>query len=170
MFIEKIDQTPEIKEFMIKFAKDPRGMLLLAGKNGTGKSYACRALYAEFEPTPTTLEFDDKIFINQAMLNIKWQEVMQEYGNTNYLLRQFFYPKLLILDDIGTRRPSDSFMDFLYAIVDHRYEHRETKATVITTNLNAAGMRQIFGDAFLSRVASQAVFRFEGDDRRMSNF
>ena len=108
--------------------------------------------------------------INQSMLTLKFQEFTEKYGDSNYLLKSMLYPKLLVLDDIGTRKPSDAFMDFLYAVVDYRYENREKCGTIVTTNLNAATMRQSFGDAFVSRAASGKIFRFEGKDRRINEF
>ena len=124
MQTKEINQLTEIKDFLVKFALNPSGMVLLAGMNGTGKSYAARAVYSDFNPPMSTMEFDDKIFTSQASLNIKWQEVINKYGTTLYLLKNLCYPKLLILDDIGTRAPSEAFLDFLYAIIDYRYENR----------------------------------------------
>ena len=170
MHTKEIDQPTEVKDFMVNFALNPTGMLLLAGMNGTGKSFASRAVFDDFNPPMSTMEFDDKIFTSQASLNIKWQEVMNKYSTTLYLLKKFCYPKLLILDDIGTRTPSEAFLDFLYAIIDYRYENRHNRGTIVTTNLTSELMRLKFGDAFVSRAGGGKIFRLEGKDRRNINF
>lgn len=170
MHTKNIEQPADIKDFLSNFSQDPKGFVVLAGMNGTGKTYASRAVYNDFSPDVSSLEFDDKVFISQTMLNTKWQETMKKFSCSLYLLKQLIYPKMLILDDIGTRKPSESFLDFLYAVVDHRYEDRSQKGTIITTNLNSKDMREIFGDAFVSRIGSGRAFRFDGNDRRIQSF
>lgn len=160
------NQPEDMKKKLYSFAKNPKGFVVLAGKNGTGKTFIAEAIHRDFPCYDT----DFNLFISQTQLNLKWQKFLNDYGETMYLLNQILQTKLLILDDIGTRVPSDAFMDFLYAIVDSRYRERDYRGTVITTNLNSADMRQKFGDAFVSRVASGLCFRFEGEDRRLIEF
>lgn len=166
MGIMELDQSEEMRCHLNAFAASPRGFVLLSGKNGTGKSYASLEAYNAFSPYRLP-DFDHDVawFITQAELNLLFSE-----GNTKYLLEELIKSTLLVLDDIGTRTPSEAFMDFLYALVDKRYTLRNKKGTIITTNLNATSMRQMFGDAFVSRVASGKCFRLEGKDRRFNDF
>ncbi len=169
MKIRKLDQVDIVKSTLEEFAISPRGFILLSGKNGTGKSYAAMAVYEEV--TPFKLPFYDRdiaYFLTQAELNILWQKDHKEFGHTLHLLEILSNTKLLILDDLGTRTPSDAFMDFLYEVSDNRFRDKETKGTIITTNLNMTDMREKFGDAFVSRVASGKCFRLEGKDRRFN--
>ncbi len=162
--LSEIDQKPE--EFMqaLKdFVGCPRGYLLLAGKNGNGKSFSARAIFDHFRHL-------DNQFWNQAALNMKWQEYHIQYHDTSYLLNEILKAPLLVLDDIGTRKPSDAFMDFLYTIADQRYENRGNFGTIITTNLNTQTMREMMGDAFVSRVSSGICVRNDGPDRRSNKF
>lgn len=147
------------------FVAYPKGFLLIAGKNGNGKSFSARAIYDHFYHP-----HNDNQFWNQAHLNMKWLEIYSEYGNTSYFLSQILKADLLVLDDIGTRKPSDAFMDFLYWIADQRYEKRREVGTIITTNLNSQAMREVMGDAFVSRVASGICIRHDGPDRRSNKF
>jgi DNA replication protein DnaC len=164
--LSDIDQKPE--EYMAavrQFVENPRGMFLIAGKNGNGKSFTARAIF-EWYHDPMM----DKQFWNQAKLNMHFIKTHNEYGDTSYILQEILKAPLLVLDDIGTRKPSDAFMDFLYWIADQRYENRDTQGTIITTNLNAQSMREIMGDAFTSRVASGICIRHDGPDRRSDKF
>jgi len=165
--IRNINQKPpDFMEAIHKFHSKPTGFLLLAGTNGTGKTFSSKAIYNEY----FVEDSDFKMILNQSDLNIKWQEQMEKWNSTLYLLNQIVNTKLLVLDDIGTRVPSVAFMDFLYIIADKRHEKKNTCGTIITTNLNAKDMREKFGDAFVSRVASGICVRYDGPDRRFNNF
>lgn len=170
MKLLECEQPLEILEALKEFAKRPRGFLLLAGKNGTGKTYAAKAIYQDFRPSWDNFVTNEKCFTTQADMNITWQKTVSEWNDSSHLLTQFVYPELLILDDLGTRTPSESFMDFLYVIADKRYVNKNRCGTVITTNMNSTDMRAKFGDAFVSRIASGKCFRLEGDDRRFKEF
>jgi DNA replication protein DnaC len=163
--LENCNQPPEIINFLKEYAKKPTGFLLLAGKNGTGKTFAAKSVMSN----AYVQQFDKKIY-SQSELNLRWQKEIFEWKNVFDLFDKLVEPQLLILDDIGTRTPTEAFMDFLYAIIDKRYCEKEKKGTIITTNLNYKDMREKFGDAFVSRVASGKVFRFDGEDRRFKEF
>ena len=164
---EQLDQKPEVIAFIDTFIEYPSGYVLLSGKNGTGKSYCALAIYHEITPYRLpSFDHDVALFITQADLNLQWGKEIAKWGDCSSMLEQVCKPRLLVLDDLGTRTPSEPFMDFLYSLADKRYSERETKGTIITTNLNVKDMREKFGDAFVSRVASGTCFRFEGSDRR----
>lgn len=165
--LQDINQKPEVIEFIREFIRRPVGFMLLSGKNGTGKTYAAMTVY-EAIATFKLPDYDSDVamFMTQAELNMKFNKYAQT-GDTHHLLYQLTETRLLVIDDLGTRTPSDAFMDFLYPLADKRYSDKARKGTIITTNLNADDMREKFGDAFFSRVASGQCFRFDGRDRRM---
>jgi DNA replication protein DnaC len=166
--INEIDgKTPEQMEKIMRFANNPKGFLLLAGANGTGKSFIARAIYQKYSSYQLPYyDMEEAFFINQADLNERWIHDKAE-GWSMSLLGTLKNTKLLIIDDFGTRTPSDSFSEFLYALIDHRWYNEDRLGTIITTNLNAKTMREKFGDAILSRVASGIMIRFDGEDRRI---
>jgi len=160
--IIEINEKPEgyIKH-VNEFAANPFGFFLISGKNGNGKTFTAEAIYGKFyHPC------GDNMFWNQADLKMKWQSVYSQYGSTDYFLNEIVKAPLLVLDDIGTSRPTEAFMEFLYIIADKRYKLRNTNGTIVTTNLNSKSMGEMFGDAFVSRVASGRCIRFDGEDRR----
>jgi len=165
--LSEINQKPEAYMAALKqFLNNPYGFYLIAGTNGNGKTFTAKALYECFR----CHDPDEKMFTTQTDLNLLWQKDLYEWGSTLYLLDKIVKTKLLILDDLGTRTPTDAFMDFLYAIADKRYNDRDKCGTVITTNLNASMLRERFGDAFTSRVASGIIVRHDGEDRRINKF
>lgn len=169
--LSEINQEPAILEVLKAFAAKPCGTLLLSGKNGTGKSFAAEAIYeSRSRYALPSFDHDESWFISQAELNMLWQQRMFKFNEVHTLLQELTSSRLLVLDDIGTRTPSDSFMDFLYSIADIRYRGKDRLGTIITTNLNSVKMREMFSDAFMSRVASGRCLRFDGPDRRIQEF
>jgi DNA replication protein DnaC len=112
---------------------------------------------------------DEAFFINQADLNERWLHAKNEHGSLE-LSGRLKETKLLVLDDLGTKTPSDTFGDFLYGIIDYRWNHRSALGTIITTNMTGKITRERFGDAILSRIASGIQIRFDGEDRRIVDF
>jgi DNA replication protein DnaC len=167
--IDKIDQTPEDIELLRNYAMQPFGFLLLAGANGTGKSYAAEAIYYCNTHFILPARDDDlAIFKTQADLNAEWLE--SQGVEMRWMMEKYKETKLLIIDDLGTRTPTEAFLDFLYAVIDYRWRLRDKAGTIITTNKTGAEIRQIFGSAILSRISSGVVKRWDGADRRMVAF
>jgi DNA replication protein DnaC len=160
--ISEINEKPEEYMKHVNAFKDyPKGFFLISGKNGNGKTFTAQAIYDAFWHPHT-----DNQFWNQADLKMKWQSSYAQYRSTDYLFDEIIKAPLLVLDDIGTTRPTEAFMEFLYGIADKRYQLKSTHGTIITTNLNSQTMREMFGDAFVSRVASGSCVRHDGPDRR----
>lgn len=163
-------KTPEQMEKIMTFAKNPKGFLLLAGANGTGKSFVAQSIYEAHATFKLPFyDMDEAFFINQADLNERWLHSKQENRSLE-LSARIKETKLLVLDDLGTKTPSDAFGDFLYAIIDYRWNQRSTLGTIITTNMTGKITRERFGDAILSRIASGIQIRFDGEDRRIIDF
>lgn len=163
------DKPEDLLQKINAYANNPTGFFLLSGHNGCGKSFIAEALYY----TKTSFKLpaynsDWAIFVNQSDLNQEWKEKDREWPV--YLLNKYKNTELLVLDDLGTRMPSDAFLDFLYSIIEYRWRNRDKLGTIITTNKNATQFRDIFGDAITSRVCSGFIYRLEGNDRRVSNF
>ena len=170
MKIQELNQPDDWKEKFLAFAADPKGFMLLAGKNGTGKTTATEAIYDQARIRLTNPQDDEKMFFTQVDLFMRWTKEMKQWGETTYFCERLCNCRLLVLDDLGTRSPSEAYKDFIYAIIEKRERNKDDVGTILTTNLNSAQMREMFGDAIVSRVASGQVFRFEGKDRRFKDF
>ncbi len=165
--LQDINQKPEVIDFIKGYIRHPLGFLLLSGTNGTGKTFTAMTIYEAISPFKLPdYDSDIALFMTQAEINMKFTKASMN-GDSGYFLDRVTSTKLLVIDDLGTRTPSDAFMDFLYLVADTRYAHKDRKGTIITTNMNADTMRDKFGNAFFSRVASGQCFRFDGKDRRI---
>lgn len=162
--------SEEVIEDLKDYVLNPQGFVLLVGKNGRGKSYSAMKIYEQLTPYKLPARDHDLAwFVNQADLNILFAEANEIYGHSMSLLKQGYNTKLLVIDDLGTRPPSPAFMDFLYAIVDKRWNERDKLATIITTNLDSTRIRKEFGDAIFSRIASGRNYVVIGEDRRFQD-
>ena len=162
--------SEQVIEDLKDYVENPRGFVLLVGKNGRGKSYAAMKIYEQLTPYKLPARDHDLAwFINQADLNMQFAEANDLYGSSMSLLKKAYGAKLLIIDDLGTRPPTPAFMDFLYAVLDKRWNERNKLATIITTNLDSSRIRKDFGDAIFSRIASGRNYVVTGEDRRFAD-
>lgn len=172
--IDEIDQPEEWKKEFKEFANELKGFMILAGKNGTGKTTSAAAICKDalvggyiheacfFSP--------DVCFIVQSDLYLQYMKTSQYGYDYTYILEKYSEFKLLVIDDLGDRKePSPGFIDFLYALIEKRERKKDECGTIITTNMTATKMREVFGDAIVSRIASGKIFKYHGDDRRFKN-
>jgi DNA replication protein DnaC len=155
-------------DVMQEFIYNPIGCVLLAGLNGTGKTFLAKSVYNAISPHRLPLYNSDlAIFITQSEMNMKWSGFIKKYGDADYYLTQLCNTKLLIIDDLAVvRAPSPAFLDFLFVIADSRYENRHAVGTIVTTNKSEQELLDGVGHAFVSRIAWDRCIRFDGEDRR----
>lgn len=154
--LERCDQPQEVINYFYRYAKLPRGFLVLTGRCGTGKTYAACAIIQEYRR-----HGDSCRFISATQIYSTWLEAARE-GSVNNLLYSYDV-ELLVIDDLGVKASSDAFISFLYMIIDKR---KKCEGTIITTNLDAKNMRADLGDRIFSRICSGKNLQLEGDDRR----
>lgn len=164
-----LKQSKELNDFLREYAKNPKGFVVLSGENGTGKTYAAKAVYGAVTPhRPPIFDKDIAIFVTEYDLFYRF---CRDFSKAEQILDEMTHCKFLVLDDLGTHDTSPGFLFLLYAIVDRRWQERNIKGTLITTNLNQEKMRLKFGDAFMSRAAlSGRCFRCTGYDRRLNDY
>ena len=145
--------------------------LILAGPNGQGKTYLAKCAYDYINPYLSGKGHYDEIAIMTTISDLyaEWKTTMKTYGEVDELTDKYKKTKLLVLDDLGIRTPTDAFHDFLMAIINFRKENplNQFMVTIITTNMSPELMMQKFGGAIYSRIASDEVFKLDhGVDRR----
>jgi len=166
--IDDLDEKPqEFIEMVKNYANNPKGFFLIAGSNGNGKSYSARCIYEENARfILPDHDNDEAIFIKHDDLKDLLTETFNQWSSLSYLKETYSKTKLLIIDDLGCRAPTEQMIGFLHSILDNRFEDRSDIATLITTNLNAKEFASKFGDAILSRCSSGLKYRLDSPDRR----
>lgn len=71
---------------------------------------------------------------------------------------------LAVLDELGTRTPTDSQRDVIQAAIDKR----EGRPLVVISNLRLPELAEVCGDRIASRLAAGTVLDFGDDDRRVA--
>ncbi len=128
------------------------GGLVLGGSAGTGKTHLAVAItqalvaggkHAVFIPVVELLDE-----MRKATAAGRADEIMDAVRNA----------ECLALDDLGAERTNDWVGERLFALVDHRYRHKEQ--TIVTTNaMNMAELERMIGDRgtrIVSRLAQMA--------------
>lgn len=143
-----IRQVEGIKHACQQFGAHPHGWLVLCGAYGSGKTHLAtaianmalgmnRACYMATVP--------EMLDVIRAGMNDhtadEWMRMVQEV-------------ELLILDDLGQGNITDWGREVLFKVLVFR--HRNNLATVVTTNLNIDGIRELLGGAIASRLSDGA--------------
>lgn len=160
--LRECNQKIEIIKALSDFAKKPSGFLLLAGNNGTGKTYAACACLREFLAQGNT----SARFFSISEMNLLWAD-NKKHGESSFANR-FLSPEFLILDDMGLRAPSDGFLDTLFFILDKRQGNAQ--GTIVTTSKTSIKFKEFYGEDIFSRISSGKILKFEGEDRRRVEF
>ena len=137
--------------------------MILFGASGLGKTHLAAAVgYALIEQS-IRVKFTSSTALVQQL-----QKSREELGLEDALKKLDKYG-LLILDDIGYVKKSDSESQVLFELIAHRYERG---SLLITTNQAFSEWGSIFGDnmmtvAAIDRLVHHAdIFQIEGDSYR----
>lgn len=132
------------------------GNLCLFGPVGVGKSHlavaACRQAH-------------------DAGLQVRFYPVVElldllRPGGPEGILYELAEVDRLIIDDLGSERPTEWTAERLYALVNRRW--LEERPTIITANGGPPELREAVGERMYSRIVGSGatVLRLTGNDRR----
>lgn len=156
---EDVKQTEARISFMLKFVANPRGILLMRGTTGSGKSYAAMAMCELFTRTNS-----DAIYLTQKQMSAKWLETFRQ-DRIDYFTPRVTSCNLLVIDDFGLKDPSPSFLEFFMDLIDTRLQW-SNRGTVITTNLDSDKLSEYCGEALTDRINTGQLFNFTNKSRR----
>jgi DNA replication protein DnaC len=139
-----------------------RRWLILTGNYGTGKTHlAVAVLQVAIQQgvVPAFATAPDML----ARLRSSYQA-----EDTRELTDWLAESPLLIIDDLGKERADAKAVEFIFQILNDRYE--SNLPTVITTNLDGGEMVTRYGKAIMSRLNEVAdIVVMSGEDWRMKN-
>jgi DNA replication protein DnaC len=156
---ENIQQSSGKIDYLLKFANKPRGIILMEGDPGSGKTYASMATAEFFTRTNSSC-----IFTTQKQMLSNWLDTFKSDRVSNYI------PKLmecsfLVIDDFGTGDVSPGFMSFFMDLINTRMQWT-TRGTIITTNLDSKRFTSFCGEALSDRINTGQQMKFESKTRR----
>jgi len=151
------DQLPEVRDSLHDWSENPAGRnLVLLGPVGTGKTHAAVAAVRAAHDRGADVAFAPVV------------ELLDELrpGGPEHALAEYAHADVLVLDDLGSERPTEWTGERLYALINRRW--LEERPTVATTNLDPDPLREAVGDRVFSRLVGNdaVVLRLTGKDRR----
>lgn len=162
-FISDNDKEREHLEKCKKWASNPHGLVVLRGDVGTGKTYLAVAILRDFGrgkfvPQRKLLELHEAARLGASRF-CGGEEAQAD-------LRKIRDASLLVIDDVGVSSGGNKDTDVLQALITHRYD--ELKPTVITTNVDAEGLKSLLGDRIEDRLGQAVQLRcvFQGSSKR----
>jgi len=145
--------------------------LFIYGGTGTGKTIYASSLLLEVMKqrklkqrlTYTGSYIGGSEFFQEIRETLNSKEI-----TSSDILQKYEEVDVLILDEIGTEKPSDWVFQMLYLLVNHRYEY--LKPTIIVSNFGLAELQERFNDDRIpSRIEGMCKIKyFEGRDFRVT--
>ena len=137
--------------------------LVLSGTPGLGKTHLAVAsiLYM-------MRRFNDSkpLFLSAPALFVELRDRIRNNVTEKSIIDRYLTVPLLVIDDLGVERKTDSSVETFYSIVDGR--SRSNRQLIVTSELSMDEIGEIYGDRLSSRLCGMGEYiRMQGDDYRM---
>ncbi len=132
--------------------------LLLFGPAGTGKTHLAVAILAGMADRGALYDrVYGRLHARFAVVPELLDELRESvrFPQADDPLRPLFDIDLLVLDDLGTEKPTEWVVDRLYVLINRRYNAR--LATVVTSNYRPAQLNQRGYGRMVSRLMEDAA-------------
>jgi DNA replication protein DnaC len=152
------DQPGSVRAGLAEWAANPAARnLVLLGPVGVGKTHAAVAACR-----PQAIDHGTEVVFTPVVELLD----MLRPGGPEHALADLGHADLLVIDDLGSERPTDWTAERLYALVNRRW--LEERPTVATSNLEPEPLREALGERVFSRLVGNdaMVLRLTGHDRR----
>lgn len=157
------DVPDQIKTYLREMRKTSKG-IYIHGNVGSGKTHIAFAIYKKYQ----SVENRTPMFWNTAELlqAIKDDFDAHYLSKTHTLENVMETERLLILDDIGSEKPTEWVQERFYSLINKRYN--EMRPTIFTSNLSTGELSAQLGQRIASRIIEMChVVKIEGKDRRL---
>lgn len=144
-----------------------KGSICLAGKQGRGKTHLALAAAKKAEH----MQFSSLAIRSIDLLNRLRRCYNSKDENLEIEIMQILKNvDVLVIDDIGTERPTGWVLEKLYDLIDYRHQR---KGTIFTTNMQGDQMEHKLGGALTSRIYARndtsQLFVIDGQDWRVKS-
>ena len=154
----------KILEFTKQYAEtfnENSNSIFMFGKTGLGKTHLSLAIANCVLDKGYSVIYDSAINI---LRNIEREHFSREHSSD--MIDLVMNTDLLILDDLGTEYETPFYNATIYNIINSRLN--SGKATIISTNLDLAGIKRRYDERVVSRIISvYTCLAFKGEDVRL---
>ena len=155
----------KVKSFIENFDDPEEKNLIFTGNTGVGKTFLTNCIANEMIKLGKTVLYQTAPVMFDEINDAKFGRENARFD----LYENILNVDLLIIDDLGTEKITDSKVTELFTIINTRLlnqNHKITK-TIISTNLNVDELFKTYTTRIGSRLAGNYRFlRFFGDDLR----
>ena len=155
----------KVKSFIENFDDPEEKNLIFTGNTGVGKTFLTNCIANEMLKLGKTVLYQTAPVMFDEINDAKFGRENARFD----LYENILNVDLLIIDDLGTEKITDSKITELFTIINTRLlnqNHKITK-TIISTNLNVDELFKTYTTRIGSRLAGNYRFlRFFGDDLR----
>ena len=155
----------KVKSFIDNFDDPEEKNLIFTGNTGVGKTYLTNCIANELLKQGRTVLYQTAPVMFDEINDAKFGRENAKFD----LYENILNVDLLIIDDLGSEKITDTKITELFTIINTRLlnqNHKITK-TIISTNLNVDELFQTYTTRIGSRLAGNYRFlRFFGDDLR----
>jgi len=120
--------------------------LILSGKPGTGKTHLACAIGREYMHIGNVMFITVSAMIRQIRSSYQHNSIKTEQD----VINQFRNIDLLIIDEIGVQKGTESEEYLLFEVINERYSY--FKSTILVSNHNAAKIKGFIGERALDRM------------------
>lgn len=137
--------------------------LILKGNAGCGKTHLVSALAHQLIFMNHTVRF---VMVPMLLENIRQSYNRRPLDGESNLIQELSKIELLVLDDLGSERPSEWVREQLFILVNARYENM--RPTVVTTNCQGKELSDRLGSRTISRlIETSKVINITAGDYRL---
>ena len=155
-----------VVSFINNFENPEEKNLILFGNTGVGKTFLINCIANEILKSGKTVLYQTAPVMFDAINNAKFEKENAKFD----LYQNILDVDLLIIDDLGTEKITDTKITELFTIINTRLlnqNHKITK-TIISTNLTLNEIEKDYQQRILSRlVGSYKFYRLFGEDLRL---
>lgn len=139
--------------------------LYIYGKVGTGKTHIAYSIYKKSnEKMEECLIYNTTELLHGLRQDIN--KLASDKWNDDQRIMNF--PKIVILDDIGSEKISDWVAELFYLVINKRYENMYP--TIFTSNLPIKDLAERIGNRTTSRIIEMCnIVELGGEDKRLLN-
>jgi DNA replication protein DnaC len=173
---EEIENKRLVEAYIQRYMDGDQFNLILQGKAGVGKSHLAYAVLYELNE----LKQYSCLFIS---INAMLRKIKASFGNKESQYTEEYFNRLLsdvdflVLDDLGAEtgaiNTDKSATDFVQRVLYDIATTRQSKSTIITTNLNSQTLYTMYDQKLVSRLLRNPeviVFRETKDKRFTKKF
>lgn len=172
---EKTNYCKRVKNACVQFAEGEYSSLILAGKNGTGKTMlaCCMLRHAIINQARREYVYGLKNNIyTEAIKLVRFIKSSWKHPDDTFTeqeaIDKFTKPELLVIDEIGMQYGSQTESQFITEIINDRYNRQ--KRTIIAGNVTVGEIEELLGSRIVDRFRQNGkVLVFDWDSYRNNN-